>query len=127
MNLKVLALVGTFLATGITTAYADVALAQRKPISACQKVNYPVGLTIRSAPTSSSRRISAVAYGQNVRLAGTLKKAGRRSFTVIPTTAKDENGTTWVKIQAPRSGFVLFATGADTDSFDTDSLISCPQ
>ncbi|HEY9692024.1 MAG TPA: hypothetical protein V6D15_07450 [Oculatellaceae cyanobacterium] len=122
MNLKLLALVGTFLVTGITTAYAEVSPTQRKPISHCQKVNYPIGLTIRSAPSSSSRRIGSVGYGQKVRLAGTLTKARTGSFTVVPTTAKDENGTTWVKIKAPIRGFVLFATGSDRDS-----LISCQQ
>jgi hypothetical protein len=122
MNFKFLALLGTLLATGsFTTAYAEIP-PQKQPISYCQKVNYPIGLTIRSAPTSSSRRVSSVAYGKKVRLAGTLKKAATGSFTVIPTTAKDENGTTWVKIKAPVRGFVLFATGEDTDS-----LIPCQQ
>ena len=119
MNLKFLALVGTLLATGITTAYAQVP-PQKKPISSCQKVNYPIGLNVRSGPNSSSRRIGSVGYGQKVRLAGTLKKAGTGSSTVIPTTAKDEYETTWVKIQAPVRGFVLF-----TPIREKDSLIPC--
>ena len=118
MNLKFLVLVGTLLATGITTAYAQVP--PQTPISSCQKVNYPIGLNIRSAPNSSSRRIGSVGYGQKVRLAGTLKKAGTGSSTVIPTTAKDEYETTWVKIQAPVRGFVLFVPIRERNS-----LIPC--
>lgn len=91
-----------------------------EPISECQKVNYPIGLNIRSAPSSSSSRLSSIAYGLNVSLDGKLKKPGRGSATVTPTIVQDSEGTTWIKIKAPVPGWVLFTTGNDIDS-----LISC--
>ncbi|MBW4576038.1 MAG: hypothetical protein KME08_12225 [Aphanothece sp. CMT-3BRIN-NPC111] len=106
------------MALGLTTQLP----AHSEQIPYCQKVNYAIGLNIRSAPRSDSRRRSSVAYGQKVFLAGTLKRSGTGSVTVIPTVAKDSQGTTWVKIKAPVSGWVLFATGGDTDS-----LVSCQQ
>lgn len=94
--------------------------AHSQPIPYCQKVNYPIGLNIRSAPSSDSRRLRSVAYGSRVFLDGKLNRSGIGSLTVIPTIAKDSQGTTWVKIKAPVRGWVLFITGDDRDS-----LISC--
>lgn len=88
-------------------------------LSQCQKVNYPVGLIVRSAPSSSSRRVGSIIYGQRVKLDGIVNKNSRK---VIPTTVQDKDGNTWVKILAPRRGFILFTTGTDRDS-----LISCQQ
>jgi len=96
--------------------------ADAEQIPVCQKVNYPIGLNIRSAPNSSSRRVGRVAYGVNVSLAGTPQRSGMGSPTVTPTTAKDSQGSTWVKIKTPVRGWVLFATGGDRDS-----LVSCQQ
>lgn len=86
-------------------------------LSGCQKVNYPVGLIVRSAPSSSSRRIGSLIYGQKVKLDGIVKKNSR---FVTPTTVEDADGNTWIKIKAPRRGFILFTTGTDRDS-----LVSC--
>jgi hypothetical protein len=116
-NRTVAAVIGA-IAIGLNTQLP----AHAEPISSCQKVNYPIGLNIRSAPSSSSRRLRSIAYGLKVVLAGTPKRSETGSPTVIPTTVKDSQGTTWVKIKSPVSGWVLFTTGSDTDS-----LISCQQ
>jgi Bacterial SH3 domain len=86
-------------------------------LSQCQKVNYPVGLIVRSAPSSSSRRIGSLIYGRKVKLDG-KKIPGINNVT--PITAEDSDGTTWIKIKAPIRGFILFAQNADRDS-----LIPC--
>ncbi len=118
---------GNLQKTTITALIVTIALGLKIPLPAnskadpyCRQVNYPIGLNVRSAPTSSSRRMGSLAYGQKVKIVGKLKRVGTDNVIVIPTTAQDSDGTTWVKIKAPLRGFVLFTTGRDRDS-----LTSC--
>ncbi len=82
------------------------------PLAECHKVESEVGLLIRAGASSDSRKLGSLKRGQEVQLDGEeLTDAG----AVYPMIKTSSDGGYWVKIKAPKAGYVLYATKDDPD------------
>lgn len=94
-----------------TAAWADESVAQ------CHQVNAPIGLIIRSKPSSDSKRLGSLAEGEKVTLAGkTVEKS-----MVEPVIVKDADAS-WIQITKPKAGYVLYRVGGTAPY---DYLVPC--
>jgi len=86
-----------------TAVWAD------EPVAQQHQVNAPVGLIIRSKPSSDSKRLGSLAEGEKVTLAGKAAEKGM----VVPVVVKDakDADASWIQISKPKAGYVLYRTG----------------
>ena len=80
------------------------------PLAACHKVDSEVGLLIRAGASSESRKLGSLKKGQKVELDGE-ELAG--TGAVYPMMKKSADGGYWLKIKAPKAGYVLYAVQDD--------------
>jgi len=88
-----------------------------EPVAQCHQVNAPVGLIIRSKPSSDSKRLGSLAEGEKVTLAGKAAEKGR----VEPVIVKVEDAS-WIQITKPKAGYVLYRVGGTAPY---DYLVPC--
>ena len=82
------------------------------PMEECHKVFAEVGLLVRASPSSGGKKVGSLAKGEKVRVDGeTLEGTG----AVYPMIKKDSEGAFWVKIKAPKAGYVLYSSADDAD------------
>ena len=80
------------------------------PMQECHKVFSEVGLLVRASPSSEGKKLGSLEKGEKVRLDGeTLAGTG----AVYPMIQKDSDGSFWVKIKAPKAGYVLYSSADD--------------
>lgn len=87
------------------------AFAEEAPVPRVHQVNAPVGLVIRSKPSTKTKRVGSLEEGLKVTLAG--KPVEGDKTKVIPVVYKDvENPeVSWIQITKPQTGFVLYRAG----------------
>jgi len=87
---------------------AAIACAE-EPVAQSHQVNAPVGLVIRSKPSSDSKRLGSLAEGEKVTLAGKAAEKGM----VVPVIVKDAKDpeASWIQISKPKAGYVLYRAG----------------
>jgi uncharacterized protein YgiM (DUF1202 family) len=97
----------------ITAIWAD------EPVDQCLQVNAPVGLVIRSKPSSDSKRLGSLAEGEKVTLAGKAEKG-----MVVPVIVKDAKDAeaSWIQITKPKASYVLYRAGGTAPY---DYLVPC--
>jgi hypothetical protein len=88
-----------------------------EPVAQCHQVNAPIGLIIRSKPTSDSKRLGSLAEGEKVTLAGKAAEKGM----VEPVIVKVEDAS-WIQITKPKAGYVLYRVGGTAPY---DYLVPC--
>jgi len=88
-----------------------------EPVAQCHQVNAPVGLIIRSKPSSDSKRLGSVAEGEKVTLAGKVAEKGM----VEPVIVQDADAS-WIQITKPKAGYVLYRAGGTAPY---DYLVPC--
>ena len=80
------------------------------PMAECHKVHSEVGLLVRASASSKGRKVGNLSKGDKVRLDGeSLAGTG----AVYPMIQKDADGAYWVKIKAPKAGYVLYSSDDD--------------
>ena len=80
------------------------------PMAECHKVFSEVGLQIRATASSEGRKVGSLQKGQKVKLDGeSLAGTG----AVYPMIKEDDAGGYWVKIKAPKAGYVLYSSDDD--------------
>jgi hypothetical protein len=82
------------------------------PLAECHKVHSEVGLLIRATASSSGKKVGSLSKGEKVQLDGE-ELAG--TGAVYPMMKKDSDGAYWVKIKAPKEGYVLYTSDDDLD------------
>jgi hypothetical protein len=82
-----------------------------EPVARSHKVNAPVGLSIRSKPSTDGKRLALLEEGDKVTLAG--KAVADDKSKVVPVVSKDtqDPDATWIQISAPKAGYVLYRVG----------------
>lgn len=98
--------VSAFFVFATTCAFADEA-----PVAIRHQVNAPVGLIIRSKPSSKTKRVGSLEEGVKVTLAGKAVEGDKTK--VIPVVFKDaeDPDASWIQITKPQAGFVLYRAG----------------
>lgn len=93
-----------------------------EPVARCHKVNAPVGLVIRSKPSTDGKRLAVLEEGTKVTLAG--KAAADDKSKVTPVVSKDaqDADASWIQISAPKAGYVLYRAGGTSPY---DYLVPC--
>ncbi|MDB6004337.1 MAG: hypothetical protein JWR15_1324 [Prosthecobacter sp.] len=93
-----------------------------EPVSRCHKVNAPVGLSIRSKPSTDGKRLALLEEGAKVTLAG--KAVADDKSKVLPVVSKDaqDPDASWIQISAPKAGYVLYRAGGASPY---DYLVPC--
>ena len=80
------------------------------PMTQCHKVFSEVGLLVRASASSSAKKIGSLTKGQKVQLDGeSLPETG----AVYPMIKKDSEGSYWIKLKAPKAGYVLYSSDSD--------------
>lgn len=94
---------------GINFAAAQVPTGS-DPLPQCHKVNSEVGLIVRATGSSKGRKIRTLENGTKVQLSGeSLPGTG----AVYPEIQKEKDGSYWIKIKTPTTGYVLYTSDQD--------------
>lgn len=91
-----------------------------EPIAQCHQVQAPVGLVIRSKPSTEGKRLGSLTEGTKVTLAGKAAEKGLVT-PVIVKDAKDPDAS-WIQIAKPKAGYVLYRAGGTAPY---DYLVPC--
>lgn len=82
------------------------------PLAECHRVFSEVGLIVRATASSNGKKVGRLEKGEKVQLDGEeLSGAG----AVYPMMKKDSTGGYWIKIKAPKEGYVLYTSADDTE------------
>ena len=82
------------------------------PMTQCHKVHSDVGLLVRATASSKGKKLGSLSKGDRVQLDGE-ELAG--TGAVYPMIKKDADGAYWVKIKAPKEGYVLYSSDDDPE------------
>ncbi len=105
------------LAAVLTTAAGAAPKTEVVTVRKSHQVAAPIGLNIRSKPSSKGRWLGSLEEGKKLQLAGGA--ALRPGFATVHLTQDGEDPTAyWAPIQAPVAGYVLYrALNGDGSSY----------
>ncbi len=104
----------SFLRVACATVFvfaSTLVLGDEAAVARQHKVNAPVGLVIRSKPSTTGKRLGAIEEGTKVTLAGKAVEGDKTK--VVPVVSKDDQDidASWIQITAPKAGYVLYRAG----------------
>lgn len=102
---------GVVAAWSIETVVAELPTGS-DPMAECHKVFSEVGLVIRTGPSSDAKKIGSLQKGARVKLDGEILKG---TGAVYPMIQDGPDGSLWIKLKAPKAGYVLLASEDDPD------------